>query len=69
MCSLVLLLCLLVWFEHIGAQLVLPLLGPLELELVASEVNIRGEFVNKININVCEKLCIPIIIINNAMKN
>ena len=29
-----------VWIEHIGAQLVLPLLGPLELELVASEVNI-----------------------------
>ena len=28
-----------VWIEHIGARLVLPLLGPLELELVASEVN------------------------------
>ena len=35
--------CLLVWFEHIGARLILPLLGPLELELVAS-VNIRGEY-------------------------
>ena len=29
--------------EHIGARLVLPLLGPLELELVASEVNNEEE--------------------------